>query len=69
MAVVITIIQEMIVIGKMGPHFGFLFHPSQRGGRIMVLSWRYSFGSHVLLGFCILGLHSGTNIFTFPSAV
>lgn len=29
----------------------------------MVLSWRYSFGSHVLLGFCILGLHSGKYIF------
>lgn len=63
MAVVITIIQEIIVIGKMGPCFGFLFHPSQRGGRSVVLPWRYSFGSHVLLGFCILVLHSGKNNF------
>lgn len=38
MAVVITMIQEIIVIGKMGSCFGFLFHPSQRGGKRVVLS-------------------------------
>lgn len=63
MAVVIIIIQEITVIGEMGPRFGFLFHPSQRGGGRVLLSWRYSFGSHVLLGFCILVLHSGKNNF------
>lgn len=46
-----------------GTMLWFLVPSQSEGRKESGVSWRYSFGTHMLLAFCILGLHSGKNNF------